>query len=530
MIANEIAGKLKANEIFSEVTAVAPGFINICLTDTFLSKLLNDMYSDERLNLPLLNPKTIVVDFGGPNVAKPLHVGHLRSAIIGDSLCRLARFLGYNVIGDVHLGDWGLQMGMVIAEIKRTQPNLPYFQPDFCGEYPNVSPVTVDELNVLYPTASARAKVDEDFAKEAAQATVELQDRRAGYMALWRHIWNVSVEDLKKNYDILGVHFDKWYGESDADEYIPQVMNRLKERNLLRESDGAQVVDVARDDDKEPMPPMLIVKSNGADIYGTTDLGTLIQRMQDWNPDEIWYVVDNRQALHFKQVFRCATLSGILSDQTVCSHIGFGTMNGKDGKPYKTRDGGVMRLSDMIETVTSNAYSKANESDVIDEEDKKTAIAQLVGVAAMKIGDMVNHRTKDYIFDMERFLASEGKTGPYLQYTAVRINSVLKKAIDINANFGEIITPATSTERELMLSLISVSEALLRALSEKAPNVICEKLFEITGIFNRFYFENKILTCQDEKQRSSWLTLLNATYRMIQILLSLLGVGIPEQM
>ena len=411
IIANEIVEILKHNEFFSLIDAVAPGFININITDAALAKFINDTAYDERMLLPLMEARTIVVDYGGPNVAKPLHVGHLRSAIIGDSLCRLARFLGHTVIGDVHLGDWGLQMGMVIAKIKRTHPDLVYFDPDYNGGYPEKSPVTVDDLNVLYPAASAQAKKDEIFAAEAAQATVELQNRRRGYLALWKQIWDVSVADLNKNYETLGVHFDNWLGESDADEYIPQVLEILKDHELLRESDGAMVVDVALPDDKEPMPPILIVKSNGGDIYGTTDLGTLLQRLQEWSPDEIWYVVDNRQALHFKQVFRCAALAGILNG-TECLHIGFGTMNGKDGKPYKTRDGGVMRLSDMIETVTSNALLKADESDVIFNSDDKLATAKIVGIAAMKIGDMINHRTKDYIFDMERFLASEGKNRP----------------------------------------------------------------------------------------------------------------------
>lgn len=529
MIANEIVSTLKDNAYFSSIDAVAPGFININLADDKLSMHMNDMAADNRLLLPVMEPRTIVVDFGGPNVAKPLHVGHLRSAIIGDSLCKLARFLGHNVIGDVHLGDWGLQMGMVIAEINRTQPDLVYFDPDYTGEYPEESPVTVDELNTLYPAASALAKRDEGFAAKAAQATVELQDGHRGYLALWKHVWNVSVADLKKNYETLGVHFDKWLGESDADEYIPQVMKILTERGLLRESEGAMVVDVALPDDKEPMPPMLIVKSNGGDIYGTTDLGTILQRMQDWKPDEIWYVVDNRQALHFKQVFRCAALAGML-DGMQCLHIGFGTMNGKDGKPYKTRDGGVMRLSDMIDTVTSNALQKTSESGVVFDDDDKLAVSKTVGIAAMKIGDMINHRTKDYIFDMERFLASEGKTGPYLQYTAVRIKSVLAKARSSNERFGEILPPLTTTERELMLTLASVPEALLRAYDEKAPNILCEALFVITSVFNRFYFENKILVCPDPERRASWLSLLELTHKMLKQLLDIIGIEVPDRM
>jgi len=530
VVAGEVAEALASRtDVFASVSVVAPGFINLDVSEALLAAAMNDMRRDERLLLPQMTPRTIVVDYGGPNVAKPLHVGHLRSAIIGDSVCRIARFLGHQVIGDVHLGDWGLQMGMVIAELQRTRPDLPYFNPDFTGPYPEEAPVTVDELNVLYPAASARAKTDESFAAAAAQATVELQDRRPGYIALWKHVCAVSIADLKHNYDILGVHFDEWYGESDADPYIPLVLERLTEKGLLRESEGAKVVDVALPDDKEPMPPMLIVKSNGGDIYGTTDLGTIWQRMKDWKPDEIWYVVDNRQGLHFKQLFRCAALAGVLGE-TICQHIGFGTMNGKDGKPYKTREGGVMRLSDLIASVTASALERAAQSDMVADADEAARVAQTVGVAAMKIGDMVNYRTKDYVFDMERFLASDGKTGPYLQYAAVRINSILRKALEMGVAEGDILPSASDTERALMLSLTSVSDALMRAYHEKAPSVLCDVLFEIAGYFSRFYNENKVLTCPDEDRRASWLALLGLTHRMLGLLLSLLGISLPEQM
>ena len=529
LIAKEVVGELASNTTFSSAEAVAPGFINLSIADGMLSEIMNDMYHDSRLLLPTMESLTIIIDFGGPNIAKPLHIGHLRSAIIGDCLCRLARLLGHTVIGDIHLGDWGLQMGLVTAEIKRAQPELVYFDPDYSGEYPKTSPVTVDELNDLYPAASVRAKTDEVFSAEAAIATVELQNLRKGYYELWKCVRDVSVADLRKNYALLGVHFDQWLGESDADEHIPRVVNLLTERGLLQESAGAMVVEVALPDDNEPIPPMLVEKSNGGDVYGTTDLGTLYQRMRDWQPDEIWYVVDNRQALHFKQVFRCANLAGITGDAK-CLHIGFGTMNGDDGKPYKTRDGGVMRLSDMIETVTSSAYERANKSAVINNDDERTSTAKTVGIAALKIGDLVNHRTKDYVFDIDRFLASEGKTGPYLQYSAVRIKSVLQKASSAEMEFGQILPPSTEIERELMLSLTTVSDSVLRAYEGKAPNVICEALFDIAGVFNRFYVENKILVCPDIERRTSWLSLLELTYRMLTQLLELLGIDIPEVM
>ena len=532
LIAAEVAAQIQEDSRLAAVTAIAPGFINMNLTDEYVAEIMNRMSADKRLLLPLMNneeKRTIVVDFGGPNIAKPLHVGHLRSAIIGDSLCRLARFLGHTIIGDVHLGDWGLQMGLVIAEIENRLPALVYFDKDYTGAYPENAPIGIDELNEIYPAASLKAKSDAAFAAKAAQTTVELQDGRRGYRALWREICDLSIADLKKSYDILGVHFDTWYGESDSDQYIPQVISILKEKNLLRESEGAQIVDVELADDREPMPPIIIVKSNGGDVYGTTDLGTILQRVSDLHPDEIWYVVDNRQALHFKQVFRCAEKSGI-SANAKCLHIGFGTMNGADGKPYKTRDGGVMRLSDMISIVTQNAHDKVRQSEIImDEEQQKTA-AQKIGVAALKIGDMINHRTKDYIFDMERFLSSDGKTGPYLQYTSVRINSVLSRAKEEGLLTGTILAPASDTERELMLSLTSVADVLLRAYEEKIPNAVCEILFTITGLFNRFYAENKILSCPDSNQRASWLVLLSLTCAMINTLLEILGIEVPEKM
>lgn len=530
IIANAVADALKQRtEIFQKVEVAAPGFINLTLNDGYLASLINDMQADERLLLPKMQHKTIVVDYGGPNIAKPLHVGHLRSAIIGESLCRLLRFLGHTVVGDIHLGDWGLQMGMVIAELKKRTPHLCYFDPEYQGNYPDQAPVTADDLNEIYPTASARAKSDPAFAQAAALATAQLQEGRRGYYALWQQIRSVSIADLKRSYDILGVQFDKWYGESDADPYIPDIMKALREQNLLRESEGALVVDVARPEDKEPMPPMIIVKSNGADMYGTTDLGTILQRKRDFDPDEIWYVVDNRQALHFKQVFRCAALAGVLGN-TQCHHVGFGTMNGKDGKPYKTREGGVMRLSDLIDTVTSSAYEKASESMADMDEDVRKAVARQTGVAAMKIGDMLNHRAKDYIFDMERFLASEGKTGPYLQYAVVRINSLLKKAQSAGESFGEILPPASEVERALMLKLTSASEALMRTYEEKAPSVLCETMFDIAGLFNRFYMENRILTCPDRARRASWLSLCMLTRRILNVMMDIIGLDLPEQM
>jgi arginyl-tRNA synthetase len=420
-IAGEVAERLRGDERFASVETAPPGFINLRLSGEYLASLANDMAADERLLLPLMEKKTIVVDYGGANVAKSLHVGHLRPAIIGEAMCRLARFLGHNVIGDIHLGDWGLQMGLVLAELELRGLRA--------------ADITVDDLNEIYPAASARSKTDAVFAERAASLTAALQRGEERPRAEWKIVRDLSVDDLKIRYAELGVMFDYWYGESDAEPYIPRVLDLLRERGLLRESDGALVVDVALPDDKEPMPPMLIQKANGADIYGTTDLGTMLQRKEDFDPDEAWYMTDFRQSLHFKQVFRCTKLAGITD--AACLHVWNGTMNGKDGKPYKTRDGGVMRLSELVDSLIENALRKVSESDIPMTDEERAEAARKLGMAALKVGDMQNHRTKDYIFDMERFLSSEGKTGPYLQYTAVRIRSVLAKAKDAGLLAGD---------------------------------------------------------------------------------------------
>ncbi|MCL2002975.1 MAG: arginine--tRNA ligase [Oscillospiraceae bacterium] len=514
-IAGEVAELLQNDDRFASVETAPPGFINLRLSDAYLASLAKAMAADERLRLPLMEQKTIVIDYGGPNTAKPLHVGHLRSAIIGESLCRLARFLGHKVVGDIHMGDWGLQMGLVFAEME--------------ARGLGADDVTADDLTEIYPAASAKAKADPAFAEKAAARTAGLQRGDAELRALWKKLRDLSVDDQKRSYDILGVSFDYWYGESDAEPYVPRVMDILRRGGLLRESDGALVVDVALPEDKEPMPPMLIQKSNGADIYGTTDLGTLLQRKEDFDPDEIWYVTDNRQSFHFKQLFRCAKLAG-LPGKTECLHLPFGTMNGKDGKPYKTREGGVMRLSDLIETVTENALRKVSESDIPMTGEERAEAARKLGMAALKVGDMQNHRTKDYIFDMERFLSSEGKTGPYLQYTAVRIRSVLAKAKDAGFAAGELLPPETDAERDLLLALPLVPDALLRAFADKAPSVLCEILFDIAGRFNRFYFEHKVIQCPDGALRASRLALLELTDRVLTALLDILGVEIPSHM
>lgn len=532
VIANDVLARLSDNKIFKSVTVAPPGFINIILSDEFIAEQAATMAASDRLALPLMEKKTIVVDYGGPNVAKPLHVGHLRAAIIGETLKRLARFLGHNVIGDVHLGDWGLQMGLIISELERTSPELCYFDADYEGEYPEQSPVTIDDLSKLYPEASARSKTDEDFRARAMQATFDLQNGRRGYVALWKKFLEVSVADLKKSYARLGVDFDMWLGESDADPYVAPLLKTLEDKKLTYLSDGALIADVALPDDDEPMPPVIISKSDGSQLYATTDLATIIQRKSSFNPSEIWYVVDSRQAMHFKQVFRLARRAELVGEDTELYHIGFGTMNGSDGKPYKTREGGVMSLSVLIETAKSAAKERIDASETAKAlpEAERDAIAEKVGIAAIKFGDLINHRSRDYIFDLNRFLSTEGKTGPYLQYTVVRLTSLLAKAEAAGAVAGDIIAPESDTERELLIKLFSVGDVLLRAFDDHAPNAICEVMFDIAGLFNRFYFENKILANENAAQRASWLRIVELVRKTLLTLLDIFSTDVPSMM
>lgn len=531
IMAEEVAEALKAEEIFEEVTAVKPGFINMNIKDSFLTEYINGMNEDGRLGCDKAeDKKTIVIDFGGANIAKPLHVGHLRSAIIGESIKRICRFLGHEVIGDVHLGDWGLQIGMVITEVQRRHPDLPYFDAGFEGEYPKEAPFTIDELEDIYPAASKLAKSDEAAMEAAKKATAELQEGRRGYMALWNHIVNVSVSDLKRNYGNLNVEFDLWKGESDAEEYIPAMIKELNEKGYTYRSEGALVIDVAEESDKQPMPPIIIQKSDGASLYGTTDLATIIQRVQDYSPAEIIYVVDKRQDLHFKQVFRCAKKTHIAPEEMKFDFIGFGTMNGKDGKPFKTREGGVMKLQDLIALIKSNVADKIRDNRDMSQEEIEE-ISRIVGLAALKYGDLSNMPTKDYVFDIEKFASFEGNTGPYILYTAVRIKSILKKAEEeLKGASNDILEPASEVERDLMLTLAKFNEVVEISYADKTPNKLCEYVYDLSNTFNRFYHENKILVEEDTAKKISWLNLLKLTERTIETVLELLGMEVPERM
>lgn len=526
-IAKAVAEQLDAKD-YDLVEAVMPGFINLKLSGLFLQSYLEQMRTAEGFGIAKPGTgKTIVVDYGGPNVAKPLHIGHLRSAIIGESLKRLYKFFGYNAIGDIHLGDWGLQMGLIIAELKRRQPELPYFDPDFTGEYPAQAPFTISELEEIYPAASARKKEDEAFAEAAHTATFELQQGRRGYRALWQHIMNVSVADLKKNYENLNVSFESWLGESDADPYIPPMVADLKARGLAVESEGAWVIPVAEETDKKEVPPCILVKSDGSAIYATTDLATMIQRMQDFNPDKILYVTDKRQSLHFEQVFRAARKSGIVPETTQLEHLGFGTMNGKDGKPFKTRDGGVMRLEQLVKDMTDFVRGKVVENQIVAAEEVEDTTRK-IAMAALKYGDLSNQPTKDYIFDLDRFAAFEGNTGPYILYTIVRIKSILSR-------FGSweslpIQTPANPYAKDLMLSITKFAPALESALASSSPNLICAYIYDLAGCVNKFYHETRILGEEDEQKKNGYIALIGLAKRVLEQSIDLLGFSAPEKM
>ena len=473
----------------------------------------------------------IVVDYGGPNVAKPLHVGHLRSAIIGESVKRIARKAGHRVLGDIHLGDWGYQMGLIITELRERQPSLPYFNEEFAGEYPEEAPFTISELEEIYPTASARAKEDEAYREAALHATYLLQNGHRGYTAVWKHIMEVSVADLKKNYDNLNVEFDLWKGEPDAQSDIPDMIERLKADGFAHMDQGALVIDVQEETDTKEIPPCMVQKSDGASLYGTTDLATLVQRQRDYQPDKVIYLADKRQELHFVQVFRAAKKSGIVPEHTGLSFLGFGTMNGKDGKPFKTREGGIMRLENLIADIEEEMYKKITDNRTVEEGDA-AATAKIVGLAAIKYGDLSNQASKDYVFDVDRFTSFEGNTGPYILYTIVRIKSILNKyTADGKELEGLTITAAGSDgEKALMLEAAKYNEVMAAAYEELAPHKICAYIYDLANAFNRFYHETKILAEEDGERKKSYIALLLLVKEILESYIDVLGFEAPERM
>ena len=539
MIAQEVVAALDKKK-FAEVTAIAPGFINIKVCPYYLTLYLQDMITAEKYGYEEQGKgQKIIVDYGGPNVAKPLHIGHLRSAVIGESIKRICKFAGADAIGDVHLGDWGLQMGLIIEELKVRQPELCYFDESYTGEYPAEAPFTISELEEIYPAASAKSKVDEEFKAKAHEATAKLQAGYAPYIALWKHILAVSVTDLKKNYENLNVDFEYWLGESDAQPYIPAMLEDMVAKGYARESMGALVVDIAQDSDTKELPPCIVRKSDGAAIYETTDLATIIQREKDFNPDRYLYVVDKRQDLHFVQVFRAAKKCGLLPAEKELLFLGFGTVNGKDGKPFKTRDGGVMCLENLIAGVNEEVYNKVMSGREMPEEEAR-AIAKTVGLAALKYADLSNQIAKDYIFDIDRFTSFEGNTGPYILYTMVRIKSILAKyAETVGEAAGEIAHPYGGeaetraygdAEIDLMLTAAKFNDVVSKTYEELAPHKLCQYIYEMANAFNSFYHGNKIMSEEDKKKQGEWIALITLVLKLLETCIDLLGFEAPERM
>lgn len=531
-LAAAVIEAIAPNDVIAATEIAGPGFINIDVTRSYLAGVVQAMSDGERLGVDLAESRHVVVDYGGPNVAKALHVGHLRPAIIGEAVKRILRFAGHDAIGDVHLGDWGLSMGQVIALVERRHPELPYFDPDIEGPYPTESPVSFADLDRLYPEAAALHKDDPEFAAEARRATVALQDGRPGYRALWEHFRNVSIADMKKIYGDLNVSFELWYGESSVHDRIAPMLDRLKAAGVVEESDGALIVEVARPDDTKEIPPLILVKSDGGYLYSTTDLATVEERVDDLGAEAVLYVVDARQALHFEQIFRAARLGGIAPGNVVLEHDPFGTVNGPGGKPLRTRDGDLPALRGLIDEAVERAAQRLEENDLATEysADERARIAALVGVAALKYGDLQNHRTSDYVFDLDRFVSFDGRTGPYLLYSAVRIQSILRNAEERGVSLGPLIPPTVDAERGLMLRLVRLPDVIDRAVEFRAPNHIAEFAYDVATDFNRFYEACHILNEPDPARQSSWLALVSLTLDVLKTLLDLLAIDVPERM
>jgi len=537
MIAEEVAKELADSQVFSEVSAAAPGFLNLKIKNEFVTEYLKKMEADAKFGLAMPEkPKKIIIDYGGPNVAKPLHVGHLRSAIIGESIKRICRFVGHDVIGDIHLGDWGMPMGLIITELKERQPDLIYFDENYKGEYPKEPPFTISELEEIYPVASGKSKEDAAYKEAAMDATFKLQNGTRGYRALWKHILDVSVTDLKKNYKNLKVEFDLWKGESDVHDLIPEMVRYMKEEGYAKFSEGALVVDVKEETDTKEIPPCMILKSDGAALYNTTDLATIMDRMESYRPDQLIYLTDKRQELYFEQVFRCARKTKLVKEDTGLVHIGFGTMNGKDGKPYKTRQGGVPRLEHLIEEINEEMLRKIkenSESKKYEIEEKEAAeISKIVALAAIKYGDLSNQASKDYIFDIDRFTSFEGDTGPYILYTIVRIKSILNKYKEQGGKIEDVMlqSAVSESEKALMLEISKFNAIMQGAADELAPHKLCAYIYEIANAFNRFYHETKILSEEDLQKKAGWIALLVLARDILETCIDLLGFSAPDRM
>lgn len=526
-IANKIVDKLNDDARFVNVNIAGAGFINISISNEYLVDCMNKMIQDVYNNIDKQKGKTILLDYGGANVAKALHVGHLRSANIGEALKRLAKLLGINTLADAHLGDWGRPIGLVMLELKKRQPDLPYFDETFTGEYPTTSPVTNDDLMELYPCASIKAKEDEAYMEEARVMTANFQNGDKGLMALWNHIMDVSKTDIKRIYDRLNTTFEIWNGESDADKYTPEMIQYLEDKKLVKDSQGAKIIEIKEEDDDHEVPPLLLVKSNGSASYETTDLACIWERVKNYNPDEIWYLTDARQALHFEQVFRAAKKSQIVNEDTKLEFIPFGTMNGSDGKPFKTRDGGVMKLEDLLNLAKEECEKKIL-SNITGEE--RDSIAETVGIAAVKYADLIPYRGTDYVFDINKFSDLEGKTGPYLLYSTIRMKSLLNKANIQGIEYTKINTIDSEYDRSIMLNLLNLPVALEQSYESKSLNDITDYIYNLTSSYNKFYSENRVLDQENNDIRESWLALTSLVLKVNLCLLDVLGIKCPDKM
>jgi len=526
-IAEDIKNELEKSPKFTNINVAGPGFINISLKDEYLVEILNMINNDINTIIDKREPKNIILDYGGANVAKALHVGHLRSANIGEAIKRLATLLGYSVIGDAHLGDYGRPLGFVVLEIKKRYPDLPYFDESYTGDYSEVElPITNEDLEKIYPEASQKAKDDEAYLEEGRDVTAKIQSHVRGYYDLWKKVIEISKADIKKVYDELNVHFELWLGESDAAEYFDELKEIFEKENLLEDSNGAKIVDVKEDTDKAPMPPLLFLKSNGTISYATTDLATILQRQKQYHPDEIWYCTDARQELHFTQVFRSARKAHLVDEDQKLDWFGFGTMNGSDGKPFKTRDGGVMSLKGLIDLVNEETLKRINKDTVSEEE--KDKVARTVAIATLKYADFIPYRGTDYIFELEKFADLEGKTGPYLLYSTIRMKSLLAKAKELTQDTSKVVS--TKTEKDIVLTILNLPNILNKALDSKSLNDIAEYIYKLTSLYNKFYSENKIITEEGLEKRESWLVLTNIVYNINMMLLDVLGIPVPEKM